>query len=143
MPTETTISITSVIFGGVLDRHPDLKICFAHGGGSFPGSLGRIEKGWHCRPDLFPTCPNPPSSYLSKIYVDSLVHSPEALRLLCEVMGTKNIVLGSDYPFPLGEEYPGKLVETSQDLTPDQKQDILARNALRFLGIDESDFTHC
>lgn len=103
MPAETTLAICSMIFGGVLERLPDLKVCFAHGGGSFAYTLGRIEHGFRVRPDLCAT-DNPvhPRAYLERIYVDSLVHDARALEFLIGTVGVERIALGSDYPFPLG-----------------------------------------
>ena len=141
MPTETTIAICSVIFGGVLERLPNLRICFAHGGGSFPGTLGRIEHGFHARPDLVAVDnPHPPSKYLDRFYVDSLTHDAEGLRLLLRLMGANRIALGSDYPFPLGEDRPGTLIESMADLPPDAKEWLLHRTALEFLNRTKEQF---
>ncbi len=114
MPAESSRAICSVIFGGVLERLPGLRIAFAHGGGSFPGTIGRIEHGWKVRPDLCAAdCKTNPREFLARggkparFYVDSLVHDERALRGLIELMGVERIALGSDYPFPLGEERPG------------------------------------
>lgn len=137
MPCETTIAICAVLMGGVLDRHPNLKICFAHGGGSFPGTIGRIEHGFQVRPDLCQTdTKNSPTKLMRKIYVDSLVHDAATLKFLIEKMSIENIILGSDYPFPLGEHHPGKLVEEMDDLSLEQKQKILSGNACKFLNLD-------
>jgi len=141
MPTETTIAICSVIFGGVLERFPQLRLAFAHGGGSFPGTLGRIEHGFDVRPDLCATnTEQPPSSFLGKFWVDSLVHEPAQLRLLLSQLGNDRVVLGSDYPFPLGEHVPGKMIEEMNDLDTTTKQRLLVDNALEFLGRDLEDF---
>ncbi|MFN4259078.1 MAG: amidohydrolase family protein [Gemmataceae bacterium] len=135
MPAETALAICSVIFGGVLDRWPRLRLCFAHGGGDFPGTLGRIEHGWQVRPDLCAVhgCRNP-RDYLQQFYVDSLVHSPEALRLLLHLFGPRRIALGSDYPFPLGEDRPGTLIESLPELSAEDRRLLLAETALEFLG---------
>ncbi|OMH80038.1 2-amino-3-carboxymuconate-6-semialdehyde decarboxylase [Zancudomyces culisetae] len=141
MPCETTVSICSLILGGVYDRHPNLKVVFAHGGGSFPGTMGRIFHGYECRPDLVAhSCNAHPESYLPKLYFDSLVHDEETLEFLVKKIGVKNIVLGSDYPFPLGEDVPGKLVANCTWLSEKDKQSILAFNALHLLGLDPSDY---
>jgi aminocarboxymuconate-semialdehyde decarboxylase len=114
MPTETSLAICSLIFGGVLERLPNLRVAFAHGGGAFPGTIGRIAHGFQARPDLVAVDNKvPPREYLGRIYVDSLVHDPLALRYLVELMGAERIALGSDYPFPLGEASPGELIERS------------------------------
>ena len=114
MPAELSLAICSVIFGGVLERLPRLRIAFAHGGGAFPGTIGRIEHGFHARPDLVAVDnPHPPSAYLKSIYVDSLVHDARALRLVLDLFGAERVALGSDYPFPLGESPPGALIDAA------------------------------
>ena len=135
MPTESAIAIASMIFGGVLERLPKLRICFAHGGGSFAGVLGRLGHGFDARPDLVAaTNPFPPSKYLGRFYVDSLTHDPDLLRRLIDLIGANRIALGSDYPFPLGEALPGEMIESMTDLTADQKEWLLFRSALEFLN---------
>jgi aminocarboxymuconate-semialdehyde decarboxylase len=141
MPAETALAICSVILGGVLDRLPRLRLCFAHGGGAFPGTLGRIEHGFRVRPDLCAVnISRPPSRYLDRFYVDSLVHDADALRTLLRLFGPGGIALGSDYPFPLGEAVPGRLIESMPDLDDGVKERLLAGTALEFLGLDESHF---
>jgi aminocarboxymuconate-semialdehyde decarboxylase len=141
MPAETSLAICSVIFGGVLERLPRLRICFAHGGGAFPGTFGRIDHGFHARPDLCAVAINkPPSSYLARLYVDSLVHDPEALRLLLKLLGPERVALGSDYPFPLGESEPGKLIASLKGLPDRARRRLLAETALEFLGLDKKQF---
>ncbi len=136
MPAETSQAICSVIFSGLLDKLPNLRIAFAHGGGSFPGTLGRIDHGYAVRPDLCAQdCAHAPSSYTSKIYVDSLVHDAYALRQLIRIFGSSNIALGSDYPFPLGEALPGALIESMRDLSSEVRDDLLFRSAKRWLGV--------
>jgi len=112
MPAETSLAICSLIFGGVLERLPTLRIAFAHGGGAFPATLGRIVHGFDVRPDLCAvTNPVSPREYLKRITFDSLVHDPLTLRFLVDLVGAERIALGSDYPFPLGEERPGALID--------------------------------
>jgi aminocarboxymuconate-semialdehyde decarboxylase len=136
MPAEVSLAICSVIFGGVLERLPRLRILFAHGGGAFPGTLGRIEHGFHARPDLVAVDnPHPPSAYLRRIYVDSLVHDPRALRLVLEVFGPERVALGSDYPFPLGEERPGALID-SLGFSGTTRDRLRGGTALEWLGRD-------
>ncbi len=141
MPAETAAAICSLIFGGVLERLPRLRLCFAHGGGSFFGTLGRIEHGCRVRPDL--CCVDndkSPRSYLGRFYVDSLVHDADALRLLLKLIGPQKVALGSDYPFPLGEAEPGRLIESMDDLSPRTRERLLSGTALEFLGLEESAF---
>jgi aminocarboxymuconate-semialdehyde decarboxylase len=134
MPAEVSLAICSVIFGGVLERLPRLRIAFAHGGGAFAATLGRIEQGFHARPDLVAVDnPHPPSLYLKKIYVDSLVHDARALRLILDVFGPERIALGSDYPFPLGEARPGSLIESLQ-LPQGVAERLRSGTALEWLG---------
>jgi len=135
MPAETTRAICSLIFGGVLERLPNLRIAFAHGGGSFPLTLGRIRHGFDCRPDLVAIDnPHDPAKYLSQIYFDGLVHDEAALKYLIDFAGIDKIALGSDYPFPLGELQPGKLIN-SMNLNDDQKLRLLSGTAKEWLNI--------
>jgi aminocarboxymuconate-semialdehyde decarboxylase len=140
MPAETALSITSLIFGGVLERLPGLRIAFAHGGGAFPGTIGRIAHGFDARPDLCAVDnPHNPREYLKRIFVDSLVHDPLALEYLVKVLGPDRIVLGTDYPFPLGERDAGRTVEMSPVSAAVKKQ-ILCDNALAWLNLTEDQF---
>lgn len=112
MPAETSLAICSMIFGGVFEKFPKLRVAFAHGGGAFPFTLGRIQHGFEARPDLCAVdCKTSPKDFIGKFFVDSLVHDKRSLEFLVEVMGAKNICLGTDYPFPLGELSPGKLIQ--------------------------------
>ena len=135
MPAETCLAICSLIFAGVLERLPHLRVCFAHGGGSFPGTIGRIEHGFQVRPDLCATeNSQSPRTYLRRLYVDSLVHDADALRGLIRLFGVHRIALGSDYPFPLGEAKPGNLIESMKLPAKDKKQ-LLSETAREFLGL--------
>ena len=141
MPAETSRAICSIIFGGILEKYPALKIAFAHGGGAFPFTIGRIDHGFNVRPDLCAVDNSTlPSSYMKNFYVDSLVHDENAMNFLIQTMGAERIAMGSDYPFPLGEHHPGKLIE-GMDLSDATKQRLLAGTALEWLGLDESEFT--
>ncbi len=136
MPAETALAICSVILGGVLERLPRLRIGFAHGGGAFPGTIGRIEQGFVARPDLVGIDNNVnPRHYLGRFYIDSLVHDAETLRYLIRLVGAERIALGSDYPFPLGEARPGQLIESMDDLPSATKDRLLWGTALEFLGL--------
>jgi aminocarboxymuconate-semialdehyde decarboxylase len=141
MPAETALAICCLIFGGVLERLPRLRICFAHGGGAFPGTIGRIEAGFRTRPDLcaVDNAVNP-RAYLGRFYVDSLVHDADALRYLLRLLGPGRIALGSDYPFPLGEAVPGALIESLPELGPEAREALLAGSALEFLGLKPDGF---
>jgi aminocarboxymuconate-semialdehyde decarboxylase len=135
MPAETSRAICSVIFGGVLEKFPGLRIAFAHGGGSFPFTIGRIEHGFAVRPDLVAVdnAVNP-RNYIGKFWIDSLVHDPAAMRYIAELVGVDKICLGSDYPFPLGEHHPGKLIET-MNFDKEVQEKMLYRNAKQWLGL--------
>jgi aminocarboxymuconate-semialdehyde decarboxylase len=135
MPSETALAICAMIFGGVFERLPRLRVAFAHGGGSFPFLYGRIAHGFEVRPDLCAVeNPVPPRDYLGRFYVDSLVHDPRALRLLLEVLGERSVALGSDYPFPLGEERPGALIDELPGLSAATRERLLRGTALEWLG---------
>lgn len=141
MPAETTLAICSMIFGGVLERLPDLRVAFAHGGGAFPFTIGRIRHGFDVRPDLCAVENDvAPDAYLGRFWVDSLVHDPRALRYLVELMGDDRVALGSDYPFPLGEHRPGALVASMEEFDAARKARILGGNALDFLGLEAATF---
>lgn len=141
MPAETSLAICSVIFGGILERLPKLRIGFAHGGGAFPGTVGRIQHGFMSRPDLCAVDNAvPPRDYLGRFYVDSLVHDAGALRFLVGLLGAERIALGSDYPFPLGEAMPGGLIESIAEFDAATKDRLLAGTALEFLDVPRDRF---
>lgn len=136
MPAETHLSILAMILGGVFDKvAPSLRICFAHGGGSFAFWLGRAENAWHRRGDIVRgASAAPPSHYLDRFSVDTVVFEPEALRLLVDTVGVERVMLGSDYPYPLGERPVGAVVRRAGFLDDAQRSLLLGGNALRFLG---------
>jgi aminocarboxymuconate-semialdehyde decarboxylase len=141
MPAEASLAICSLIFGGVLEKLPGLRIAFAHGGGSFPGTLGRIERGFTTRPDLCAVDNNVnPRAYVDRIYFDSLVHDADMLRFLLRLAGPERVALGSDYPFPLGEEVAGRLIESMPDLSDATRDRLLAGTALEFLNRRREEF---
>ena len=146
MPAETSLAICSMMFGGVFTRFPRLRVAFAHGGGGFPFTIGRIDHAFHARPDLV-AIDNPvaPRDYLARtdadksiaarFFVDSLVFDPDAVRLLLKYFGPDRVALGSDYPFPLGEAQPGRMVESMDDLSGEVKAQILGGSARDFLRL--------
>lgn len=140
MPAETSLAICSMIFGGVLERLPKLRVAFAHGGGSFPATIGRIEHGFNVRPDLV-AVDNPinPREYLGKFWLDSLVHDPAMLDYIVKLIGEEKVCLGTDYPFPLGELQPGQLIN-SMPYTDATKQTLLSGAALQWLGLGAERF---
>ncbi|XP_048390025.1 2-amino-3-carboxymuconate-6-semialdehyde decarboxylase [Stegostoma tigrinum] len=141
MPAETTAAMCCMLFGGIFEKFPKLKVCFAHGGGAFPYTIGRIEHGFNVRPDLC-AMDNKinPRKYLNHFYTDSLVHDPLALKLLVEVIGKDKVMLGTDYPFPLGELKPGTLIESIEEFSDELKDKLLAKNAMEFLGLEKKQF---
>ncbi len=147
MPAETTRAICSMIFGGLFERFKRLNVCFAHGGGSFPFTIGRIEHGYNCRPDIVALDNDiNPREYLKKssdqparFWVDSIVHDTYSLRTLVGVFGSRRICMGSDYPFPLGEK-PGELIRDNPNISPDSAQRLLADNTLEFLRLNREDY---
>lgn len=140
MPAETSRAICSMIFGGVLQRLPKLRVAFAHGGGSFPATIGRVEHGFNVRPDLCAVDNDiNPREYLKKIYVDSLVHDTLKLDYMIDLMGADRIALGSDYPFPLGELEPGKMI-TNAHYSDDIKAQLLHGTALDWLNLSKEIF---
>lgn len=140
MPAESSLAICSMIFGGVFERLPNLRVAFAHGGGSFPATIGRIEHGFNVRPDLV-AIHNPinPREYLGKFWLDSLVHDQPMLEYITSLVGFEKVALGTDYPFPLGELEPGKLIHDSK-FNLQQKEMLLSGAALKWLKMDHSDF---
>jgi aminocarboxymuconate-semialdehyde decarboxylase len=135
MPAETQLGIVAMILGGAFDKlPPKLRICFAHGGGSFAFLLGRLENAWQHHPVAHGVCELPPNRYLNRFYVDSAVFDERALRFLVETMGAERVMLGSDYPFPLSEHHVGSLIRTSH-LAEHAKAQLLGGNAVSFLGL--------
>ncbi|MFE0020127.1 amidohydrolase family protein [Amycolatopsis sp. NPDC059021] len=136
MPAETHLSILALVLGGVFDRLPrSLRLCFAHGGGSFPFWVGRMDNAWHQRPDVFGSSEFPPSHYLDRFSVDSVVFDERALRLLVDTMGADHVLLGSDYPYPLGERPVGEVVRKATFLADADRRMLLGGNAAEFLGL--------
>lgn len=147
MPAETSLAICSMIFGGVFERLPRLRVAFAHCGGAFPGTFGRIEHGFQCRPDLVAVSnPVSPRAYVAqpdgrpaRFWVDSLTHDEAMLRRAIGLLGLSRVALGSDYPFPLGEAHPGSLIE-SMDFSEKERRRLLWENGLEFLRLSEAAF---
>lgn len=140
MPAETSRAACSLIFGGVMERLPNLRINFSHAGGSFLPTLGRIEHGFNCRPDLV-AIDNPinPRDYLGKFWVDSITHDPALLEYVLKLQGSKRITLGSDYPFPLGDLEIGAYIE-EMGLASEVVEDIFCNATLEWLNLDRKLF---
>lgn len=139
MPSETALAAASMIWSGVMEKFPNLRICFAHGGGSFPYILPRLDKGWEVWPHLRLTT-HPPSHYAKKFYFDSLNYDSLTMKYLIERFGIDKVIMGSDYPFLLREIPPGKVVDEMEDLSEADKNLLLGKNALEFLNIKETDY---
>ena len=140
MPAETSLAICSMIFGGVFERLPNLRVAFAHGGGAFPATIGRIEHGWQARPDLVAVDNvHNPKKYLGQFWLDSLVHDKDMLKFVANLVGVNRVTLGTDYPFPLGEDNPGELIKSS-NFTDQEKAIMLGDSALEWLKMEKSFF---
>lgn len=140
MPAETSLAICSMIFGGIFERLPKLRVAFAHGGGAFPATIGRIEHGWQARPDLVAVDNiHNPKKYLGQFWLDSLVHDPKMLEIVVDLVGANRVTLGTDYPFPLGEDQPGELIKTSK-FDNRTKEILLGDSALEWLNMDKKLF---
>ena len=132
--TETGIAATSVVMSGVLNRHPGLLLCFAHAGGTFPWLLPRLDQVWNFFDDVKAVTPRKPSEVAKQLTYDTLTYDTANLRFLIERFGTSRLVMGTDYPFPLREEPPGGVINAVQNISSEERDDMLGRNALRFLG---------
>jgi aminocarboxymuconate-semialdehyde decarboxylase len=140
MPAETNRAICSMIFGGVFEKFPKVRFAFAHGGGSFPANVGRLERGFQVRPDLTAIDNQVnPRKYLGHFYVDSLIHDENFLQYVMNLIGEDRICLGTDYPFPLGEEIPGQEIERLQ-IAKKTRDKLLYKNALDWLQLDKKGF---
>jgi len=133
-PLDTTIALSQLIFGGVLERHPRLKLVAAHGGGFLPSYLPRSDHGYEVRPEA-QTIPHPPSHYLRRVWVDALVYRPENVAHIIRTLGASQVVLGTDYPFDMGEERPLSVLDGVSDLSATDRQRIAGDNALGLLGM--------
>jgi aminocarboxymuconate-semialdehyde decarboxylase len=140
MPAETSRAACSMIFSGVLERLPGLRVMFSHAGGSFLTTLGRVEHGFNCRPDLV-AIDNPvnPREYLGKFWIDSITHDADLLEYVLKLQGSRRICLGSDYPFPLGDLEIGAYIE-DMNLPEETVADIFHGAALEWLDMKREDF---
>lgn len=140
MPAETSRAMCSLIFSGVLEKLPELRVNFAHAGGSFLPTIGRIEHGYNCRPDLVAIDNDVnPREYLGKFWVDCITHDPRMLKYVLEVQGSNRVTLGSDYPFPLGDLEIGRFIE-EMDLPLADKENIFCHSTLEWLGLNKEDY---
>ncbi|WP_417265805.1 amidohydrolase family protein [Brumimicrobium sp.] len=140
MPAETSRAACSLIFSGALEKLPKLRVCFSHAGGSFIPTIGRIEHGFNCRPDLVAIDNDVnPRKYLGKFWIDCITHDIDMLKYMIKVQGSSKICLGTDYPFPLGDLEIGKFIEES-DLSQQVKEDIFANSTIEWLNLDKNDY---
>ncbi len=140
MPAETSLAICSMIFGGIFEKFPKMRVAFSHGGGAFPGTLGRIEHGFKMRPDLV-AVDNPvnPRDYCGKFWVDSITFDSDMLQYIVKLFGADKVCLGSDYPFPLGELNTGSLIDNTP-FSDEIRQKLLQDSALAWLNKKAEDF---
>ena len=134
-PIEATLAQAHLIFDGVLERHPGLKIVVVHGGGYLPAYPGRIDHGWRAREDIREGVPRPPGDYLRQFYFDTMVFEPEQLRFLIDRYGADHVLLGTDYPYDMGDEDPLALIGATPGLTQEQVDLLSGGNAARLLGL--------
>jgi aminocarboxymuconate-semialdehyde decarboxylase len=132
--SETGIAVASIVMSGLLDRHPTLRLCFAHGGGTFPWLLPRLDQTWHVFDDVKAVTAKKPSETAKLLSYDTLTFDTMNMRLLIDRLGVDRLIMGSDYPFPLGETPPGVVIDALEGISHDERVDMLGRNALRFLG---------
>ena len=133
-PADSTLAAARLILGGVLERLPRLKMCFAHGGGGLPSVLGRLDHGHHVRPEVRQFIAEPPSRYASSLYFDTLTHDPKLLAFNLEKFGSQRIMIGSDYPFDMGVEHPLAQLE-GLALTTEDIDNITHKTAQGFLRL--------
>jgi aminocarboxymuconate-semialdehyde decarboxylase len=140
MPAETSRAICSMVFSGVFEKLPGLRVCFAHAGGSFIPTIGRIEHGFNCRPDLVAIDNDiNPREYLGKFWVDCITHDVDSLEYILDKVGSKKVCLGSDYPFPLGDLEIGRFIE-GMGLDQSTVDDIFCNSSLEWLGLERSSY---
>lgn len=140
MPAETSRAICSMVFAGIFEKLPNLRVCFAHAGGSFIPTIGRIEHGFNCRPDLVAIDNDVnPREYLGKFWVDCITHEADTLQYIIDKVGSQNVCLGSDYPFPLGDLEIGKFIE-EMGLPKNDVENIFCNSTVDWLALDISKF---
>lgn len=135
-PYESALAAASIVFGGVLDRHPRLRLCFAHGCGALCSLLGRFRHGWRVRPEAKAVLRCDPVEGFHRIFLDTLTHDPLVVRILAAQLGWQGIVVGTDYPFGMGDAAPAETLAAIAP-PPDTRADLAWRNAARFLGVTE------
>jgi aminocarboxymuconate-semialdehyde decarboxylase len=132
---EATLATAHLIFDGVVERHPGLKIVVVHGGGYLPAYAGRLDHGWRAREDVREGVPRPPTEYLRKFFFDTMVFEPGQLEYLVDRYGADHVMLGTDYPYDMGDDDPLALLAAASGLEQDQVDLIAGGNAARLLGL--------
>jgi aminocarboxymuconate-semialdehyde decarboxylase len=129
------MAFATLVFGGVMERHPGLKVCLAHGGGHTCFGIGRIDRGWRVRPEARIRVLRPPSAYLRSFYYDTIIHDDRALQFIVDTVGADRVLLGTDWPAGMGLDAPVELVNGMAKLSEDEKRMILGENAASLLGL--------
>lgn len=137
-PYDSTVMIANLMFSGLLDELPNLKVCVAHGGGFAPYQIGRLQHGHSVRPETRSRTDTPPRELLGRLFFDTITFSPLALRYLVDLVGAEHVVLGTDAPFDMGDEEPVETVQAIPGLTAQERDAILSRTARGLLGTDEA-----
>jgi len=132
---DRAVTFAAFVFGGVMDKHPDLKVCLTHGGGYVCFGIGRMDRGWQVRREARVNIQRPPSAYLNKFYYDCLTHSEPALRMLIDTVGIDRVLFGTDWPFDMAIDWPVAWVLGLESLTDEEKEAILHKNLEDLLGI--------
>ena len=138
-PLDTTLAAARLIFGGVLEAFPELQVCLAHGGGYLAWASGRMARGYTVRPECRHSLRQSPHELMNRFYVDTIVHSPQALEYLIACFGADRVLCGSDYPFQIGDPSPTELVEGHPHLTDEDRQRILRENATKLFRLEPRD----
>jgi aminocarboxymuconate-semialdehyde decarboxylase len=132
---DRTVTFATLVFGGVMDACPDLKICLAHGGGYTCYGIGRMDRGWLARPEARQRISQPPSAYLRRFYYDCIVYTEASLRYLIDTVGIDRVVFGTDWPYDMVFDWPVSWILSLESLTQDEKEAILWKNLERLLGL--------
>ena len=134
-PLETAFAATRLIFGGVLDRHPDLRVLLCHGGGHFPYQIGRLDQGYALRPETRNTSARQPSEYLRRFSYDTVLNAAQPLRFLLDLVGSDRIIVGTDFPFDMGDERPARTLDALK-LSSSERARIESENAIALFALD-------
>lgn len=132
---DRTLTFASLVFGGVMDACPDLKICFSHGGGYTCYGVGRMDRGWKSLPEAARQNSQPPSAYLRRFYYDCIVYTEQSLRFLIDSVGVDRVVFGTDWPYDMAQDWPVSWILSMESLTQDEKEAILWKNLESLLGL--------